>query len=279
MPDARAAMPAQRPLVAGCHATPPVTTEQQGRFAMPPALAIAWAMEAAGVTFYMASELLVGTIDDRIPGATGTLVWVCQAGQRACLLSAVHPALLVQTASTSFHAACVEFVPHLTADDPLRRHMELVLQTAFEANDTASQLYAVSLADALAIHFLRRYAACQSHAPVVPTGLSPAKLQRTIAHIQTHLEEALSLTTLATVVQMSPNHFAALFKRATGRTPHHYVLECRIARAKRLLSETDVPLSAIGPQIGWTDQSYFTALFRKHVAMTPKAYRDATQRA
>jgi AraC family transcriptional regulator len=81
------------------------------------------------------------------------------------------------------------------------------------------------------------------------------------------------------VAQMSPNHFAALFKRATGRTPHQYVLACRIVRAKQLLAETDAPLSAIGPQVGWTDQSYFTALFRKHVTMTPKAYRAATQRA
>jgi hypothetical protein len=43
------------------------------------------------------------------------------------------------------------------------------------------------------------------------------------------------------------------------------------SRAKQLLAETDVPISRIGPQVGWTE------LFRKHVAMTPKAYRDATR--
>ena len=112
----------------------------------------------------------------------------------------------------------------------------------------------------------------------MPSGLLPAKLRRVTAYIEAHLEDTLPLATLAAVVQLSPNYFASLFKRATGRTPQHYMLECRIARAKQLLAETEVPLSAIGPQVGWTDQSYFTALFRKHVAMTPKAYRDATQR-
>jgi len=170
-------------------------------------------------------------------------------------------------------------VPHLPADDPLLHHMALVLRTAFEAEGVAGQLYTASLADALAVHFLRRYAACRPSVPTGPNRLSPAKLRRVTAYIEAHLQDTLPLTTLAAVLQLSPNHFASLFKRATGQTPHHYVLECRIARAKQLLAETDMPLSAIGPQVGWTDQSYFTALFRKHVAMTPKAYRDTAQRA
>ena len=112
----------------------------------------------------------------------------------------------------------------------------------------------------------------------MPHGLLPAKLRRATAYIEAHLEDTLPLSTLAAVVQLSPNHFASLFKSATGRTPQHYVLERRMARAKQLLAETDLPLSAIGSQVGYPDQSYFTALFRKRVAMTPKAYRDATHR-
>jgi AraC family transcriptional regulator len=191
----------------------------------------------------------------------------------------VHPALLVQPASTTGQGACVELVPHLSVDDPLRYHMGLVLQTAFEAEGVAGRLYAATVADALAVHILRRYAGCKPVIPPVPSSLAPAKLRRVTAYIAAHLAEPLPLATLAAVVQLSPNHFASLFRRATGRTPWAYVLACRIARAKQLLAESEVPLSAIAPQIGWTDQSYFTALFRKHVAMTPKAYREATQRA
>jgi AraC family transcriptional regulator len=228
------------------------------------------------MTFYLAPALLVATQYDGIPGATGALVWVREAGHEACPSLAVHPALLVQTAAISLQRACVELVPHLPADDPLRHHMVLVLQTVFEAEGMAGRLYAAVLADALALHFFRRYAACRHTAPDMNGGLSPAKLRRTIAYIQAHLGQELSLTTLAALVHLSLDHFARLFKQATGQTPHQYVLGCRIARAKQLLAETDMPLSEIGLQVGCTDQSYFTALFRQHVTMTPKAYRDAT---
>jgi AraC family transcriptional regulator len=157
--------------------------------------------------------------------------------------------------------------------------MGLVLRTAFEAAGLAGRLYAASLADALAIHFLRRYAACGHPTHEVTGALSPAKLQRTTAYIQAHLEQELSLTRLASLVNLSPDHFARLFKHATGQTPHQHVLACRIARAKQLLAETDLPISTIGLQVGCTDQSHFTALFRKHVTMTPKAYRDAIAQA
>jgi len=46
-----------------------------------------------------------------------------------------------------------------------------------------------------------------------------------------------------------------------------------------LLTETTLPLHAIGAQVGYADQSHFTALFRQSVATTPKTYRDATSRA
>ena len=48
-------------------------------------------------------------------------------------------------------------------------------------------------------------------------------------------------------------------------------------QAKRLLAETDLPLSEIALQVGCTDQSHFSALFRAHVALTPTAYRDQTR--
>jgi AraC family transcriptional regulator len=158
----------------------------------------------------------------------------------------------------------------------LQHHIALVLQAASDVQSATEQLYAEVLTNALAVHLLHRYRACQHTVPEGPNGLSPAKLQRTITYIQAHLEQELSLTTLAALVHLSPDHFARLFKQATGQTPHQYILVCRIARAKQLLTETDMPLSTVGLEVGCADQSYFTALFRKHVTMTPKAYRDAS---
>jgi AraC family transcriptional regulator len=77
---------------------------------------------------------------------------------------------------------------------------------------------------------------------------------------------------------MSPAHFARLFKQATGRTPHQYVLHCRLEHAKQLLAETTLPLSEIACQVGCADHSHLTRLFRRYVGLSPKAYRTATQR-
>jgi AraC family transcriptional regulator len=156
--------------------------------------------------------------------------------------------------------------------------MTLVLQAEIDAEGVAGRLYAEALTNALAVHLLRRYGTCRPPVGACPVELPKPKLQRTTAYIEAHLASPLSVTDLAAVAQTSPAYFAQLFKQATGQTPHQYVIMCRIERAKRLLRETDLPLIEIGHEIGFTDQSYFTAVFRKHVTTTPKAYRGDTQR-
>jgi AraC family transcriptional regulator len=153
----------------------------------------------------------------------------------------------------------------------------LALQAVIESKDFAGQLHAESLAGALAVHFLKRYEASQRSLQKVTGGLSPYKLRRTTAYIKDHLEQELSLATLAAVGKVSPAHFARLFKHATGLAPHQYVIARRMEQAKRLLIETDLSLSEIGLQVGCANQSHFTALFRSHASLTPKAYRDHTK--
>jgi AraC-like DNA-binding protein len=265
---------ATEPPVTAHRATPYWTTGQIGRVPTIPPQAMAWEKEAALLTFSLPPVLLVATVRTVLPGATGELVWLPWQKQTASPFPTVHPVLLVHAPYASRQAERVTLVPALHAHDPLLHHMALVLQAAIEGEGEAGRLYAAVLADALVGHFLTRYAVSRSPLGQATGGLALAKLQRVITYIEGHLEQALSLTTLAAVAQTSPAHFARLFKQATGRTPHQYVITCRMAYAKRLLVETDMPLSQIGPQVGCADQSHFTALFRKHVSMTPQAYRN-----
>jgi AraC family transcriptional regulator len=75
--------------------------------------------------------------------------------------------------------------------------------------------------------------------------------------------------------EMSPAHFARLFKQAARLPPHQYVLRCRMEYARQLLTETKETLIDIGLQVGCADRSHFTVLFHKYVGLTPKAYRDS----
>jgi AraC family transcriptional regulator len=256
-----------------------VPTRERGLLPSLPALAIDWVTEAAGVTFYLDPGLLLPTVRDVSPGATGTLMWVHGKRDATCLTPTVHPALLVQPISASRHVSYVELVPHLPRHDPLRHHMALVLRAAVDAEGVDGRLYAEVLANALAAHLLRRSALSRHRDQPVHGGITPFKLHGTIAYIWAHLEHTLSLAELAAVAQMSPAYFARLFKGATGQTPHQYIIMCRMARAKHLLTETTLPLHEIGAQVGYADPSHFTALFRQYVTTPPKAYRDATSRA
>jgi AraC-like DNA-binding protein len=269
---------ARGPRVTAQRARPYWTTGEIGRVPAFPPQAIAWEQEAALMTFSLAAVLLAATAHTVLPGATGELVWLPWPEQAVSPTPAVQPVLLVHAPDVSLQAERVTIVPSLHAHDPLLHHIALVLQVAVAAEDMAGHLYAAALADALVAHFLRRYTASRPPVRQVTGGLAPSKLRRTTAYIQDHLEQELSLTTLAAIPQTSPAHFARQFKRATGRTPYQYVITCRMESAKRLLAETDVPLIEIGPQMGFADQSHFTALFRKHVSLTPQVYRHTTRR-
>jgi len=236
-----------------------------------------WEKAAALLTFSLDPLLLADTTYTVLPGATGELVWVHWQEQTASPTPVVHPALIVHATDASLQAERIKIVPYLHTHDPLLHHMARVLQAAIEGEGVAEQMYATSLADALVVYFLRRYAISRQSLPAVTGGLAPSKLHRTIAYIKAHLKQALSLVELAAVAQTSPAHFARLFKHATGLTPHRYVTTCRMEQAKQLLAATDVSLSEIGLQVGCADQSHFTAIFREYVSTTPQAYRNSNK--
>lgn len=115
--------------------------------------------------------------------------------------------------------------------------------------------------------------------PRLTRGLSPSLLQRASAYIDAHLDAKLRLPEIARVVQLSPCHFARQFKQASGFSPHQFVVRRRIMRAAELLLSTESSLGEIALEIGCSDQSHFTTLFRKTTGMTPRAFRDRIRAA
>ena len=137
--------------------------------------------------------------------------------------------------------------------------------------------YGTALCTALVIHLLRRYAA----APVPSQdqdrkgGLPPSRLRRVLDHIERHLGDGVTLGDLASLSGLSPDHFAAQFRRSTGLPPHRYVLQRRVGRAKELVAAGRLSLAEIGYALGFPSQAHFTTTFRKLAGTTPGAYRSA----
>jgi AraC family transcriptional regulator len=109
--------------------------------------------------------------------------------------------------------------------------------------------------------------------PVVVGGLPASKVRRVIAFIENNLHRELRLEELAAVTHMSPYHFARLFKRATGVSPHRFVVRRRIDAAIALLAESTTSISSIARAVGFRTASHFATTVQRVTGMTPSAYR------
>ncbi|MNS54129.1 HTH-type transcriptional activator Btr [compost metagenome] len=93
--------------------------------------------------------------------------------------------------------------------------------------------------------------------------------------IQTHLEEAISLREVAEAVGYSPGYLTQVVRQETGQPVTQWIAGIRMAKARRLLTETAMPIAEIARAVGIEDAGYFARQFRKHVGVAPGAWRDA----
>jgi AraC family transcriptional regulator len=112
-----------------------------------------------------------------------------------------------------------------------------------------------------------------SHCLSKANGLGQRRLMLVVDHIEAHLEEDLSIEALASIACLSPFHFARAFKLTAGRSPHQYVSDRRLERAKSLLSQATQPLVEIALSLNFSSQASFTRAFRKATGFSPGQYR------
>jgi transcriptional regulator GlxA family with amidase domain len=104
-------------------------------------------------------------------------------------------------------------------------------------------------------------------------GLTHTQLQQVLDHVRTHLDRDLSLAELAKTINISPTYFASLFKQAIEISPHQYVIQQRVERAKLMLSKTDLAIADIAFEVGFSSQSHLNQQFKRLTGMTPKQIR------
>jgi AraC family transcriptional regulator len=149
----------------------------------------------------------------------------------------------------------------------------MLLFAELQASGVMGRLYVESLTQVLVIHLLRYYSNVTQLITSENRSLSHTQVQQAIDYIHTYLDRDLTLVEIAEVLHISPTYFASLFKRATGTSPHQYVIQQRVERAKEMLSKTDLAIADIALQVGFSNQSHLTRQFKRLTGVTPKQIR------
>ena len=92
---------------------------------------------------------------------------------------------------------------------------------------------------------------------------------------ENYQNEEMSLQSVASNVNVSSNHFSAIFRKETGETFIDYLTEVRMEKAKDLLVSTSMKTSEVGYEVGYRDPHYFSYIFKKTQGVSPKEYRKA----
>lgn len=101
----------------------------------------------------------------------------------------------------------------------------------------------------------------------------PSVVAAALSLIEERCLGPLSLAEIARAVQRSPAYLTTAVKQATGRTVVAWIIEGRMAEARRRLLETDEYVDIIAERVGYADPSHFVRLFRRHHGAAPAAWR------
>jgi AraC family transcriptional regulator len=174
------------------------------------------------------------------------------------------PDLLAETAEALAFPA-PDLRPRLGDRDAFVEHIGRALDAELAAPEPAGRLYADSLALALSARLL------QNFAPTPPGRqlLSKPQVRRLVEFVEENLDADLGLPDLGCAVGLSVPHLSVLFRRTFGQTPHAYVMERRVCRARRLLLTGACGIAETAAGTGFSHPSHMAKWMRRLLGLSP----------
>jgi AraC-like DNA-binding protein len=108
---------------------------------------------------------------------------------------------------------------------------------------------------------------------------NPQLIEQLVESIKEQPEQHLSIDVLAREARLSPSLLINAFKQITGLPPYQFQLACRLEKAKRILTTTDLPITRIAFDLGFCASQHFSGHFKRAFGMTPSAWRKETKAA
>jgi AraC family transcriptional regulator len=196
-------------------------------------------------------------------------------GRTDVLLIHIAPELVNKMAADIYgcEPGSVSLLPRLAVRDEMLSYLGRALQAEAETGAPGTNVMATSLSRAFALQLLRNHSSLAEPEPERAQGLPGGRLRRVIDYMCSHLDETLSQAMLAELSGLSTSQFARRFREATGRSPHRFLTDLRIDRARTLLEASDQSVIDVGMECGFEQPSHFSTAFRMRVGMSPRAWR------
>lgn len=157
--------------------------------------------------------------------------------------------------------------------DPTALALTEMLLPAIAQPDRSLSLFVEHVTLAFLAHAVQHYGGAPAGGRSLHGRLAPWQERRAKEMMRARLATSLSIAEVSAECRLSPSHFAAAFRRSTGRSPHRFLSEQRIEEAKNLLLTTALPLADISLLCGFGDQSHFTRVFTQLVGGSPGRWR------
>jgi AraC family transcriptional regulator len=167
----------------------------------------------------------------------------------------------------------VELRPHRKFADSRLGALVTAVHAEMMAGFPNGRLFLDSVEQAMAVALVTGYAVRQRPVQLSRGGLGPARLRRIKELVQARLEDDLSLDEMAQSVGLSTAHFARVFRKSTGETPHHFLVRQRLERAKAMLRVPDARVLDVAVACGFKTQQHFAQVFRDVCGVSPTYYR------
>jgi len=168
----------------------------------------------------------------------------------------------------------VELRPSRKFADPRLSAMVAAVHAEMVAGFPSGRLFLGSVEQAMAVTLVNGHAVRHRPVQIYRGGLGSARLRRIKEFVYARMEDDLSLDDMAQSVGLSTAHFARMFRKSTGETPHQFVLRQRLERAKAMLRAPHARVLDVAVACGFKTQQHFAQAFRDLWGVSPTKYRQ-----
>lgn len=162
--------------------------------------------------------------------------------------------------------------PRIDTKDDQLFSLGQCLSAVLTTNNAAAPAVLDGLFGALCTHIVQTYRAADPSSFAMG-GLAPWQLKRACTLLAGNLASAPSVPVVAGYCRLSTSHFTRAFRRSMGVSPHQWLIQQRVTRAKGLLRDVEMPLASVALECGFADQSHFTRAFSSCEGVSPGRWR------